>query len=269
MTMNRLIKIDFRKYFYNRTFWVLSALYVVLVVLVFTGAEAFINKIVSNVGKNSPVTIPNFSLYSFPFVWHNLAFLAGFFKIFLALIVIIFITNEFSYKTIRQNVMSGMSRVEFLFSKVLFVFFISLFVTLILFLTAFLLGLTHTEHITASLVFSKMYFVPTYFLEVFTFLLIALMFAFVLQKQGLTIGLFALYYYVVEPIIAFRLPDAVARFLPVRITAHLIDVPNSALMKLFGVNFREYVSWLDVSVCLAYSVLFVVITYLFLKNRDL
>ncbi len=267
--MKRLIKIDFRKYFHNRTFWVLSALYVVLAVFVFMVTESFLNHIMSNVGKNSPVAIPDFSLYSFPYVWHNMAFLAGFFKIFLAFIVIIFITNEFNYKTIRQNVMSGMSRVEFLFSKVIFVFFITLAVTLVLFLSALLLGITHTEHVTTALVFSKIFFIPTYFLEVFTFLLMAMMFAFLIQKQGLAIGIFALYYYVAEPIIAFRLPDGVARFLPIKMITHLIEVPNSSLMKLFGINFRETVSRIDIWGSLGYSVLFVVIVYLFLKNRDL
>jgi len=267
--MNRLIKIDFRKYIHNRTFWVLSALYVVLVVFVFMVTESFLNHVMSNVGKNSPVTIPGFSLYGFPYVWHNMAFLAGFFKIFLAFIVIIFITNEFNYKTIRQNVMSGMSRVEFLFSKVIFVFFIALAVTLVLFLSALFLGIFHTEHLSVALIFSKIFFVPAYFLEVFTFLLMAMMFAFLLQKQGLAIGIFALYYYVAEPIIAFRLPDGVARFLPIKMITHIIDVPNSSLMKLFGVNFRETVSRIDVLGCLGYSVLFVVVVYLFLKNRDL
>jgi len=267
--MNRLIKIDFRKYYHNRTFWVLSALYVVLVVFVFMGIESFLNHVVSNVGKNSQVAIPNFSLYSFPYVWQNLAYVAGFFKIFLALIVIIFVTNEFSYKTIRQNVMSGMSRVEFLFSKVVFVLFISLGVTLVLFLSAMLLGFAHTGHITTALVFGKMFFVPAYFLEVFAFLLMAMLFAFVLQKQGLSIAIFALYYYVLEPIIAFKLPDNVAHFLPLKMIAHLIDVPNSSLMKIFGVNFRETVSWMDIWGCLGYSVLFIVLVYLFLKNRDL
>lgn len=267
--MNRLLKIDFRKYFYNRTFWVLSILYVTLIVLVFMGAEAFINNVVTNVGKNSSVSVPTFSLYSFPYVWHNLTFLAGFFKIFLAFIVIIFVTNEYNYKTIRQNVMSGMSRADFLLSKVIFVFFISIAVTLILFLSAFFMGLSHTEHIHSAIVFSKIFFVPAYFLEVFTFLLMAMMFAFLLQKQGLTIGIFALYYYVGEPIIAYGLPKGFARFLPIKMITHLIDIPNSSLMKLFGVNFRETVSWLDVWSCLLYSVLFVVIVYLFFNKKDL
>jgi len=84
--MNKLIKIDYRKYAHSRSFWVLSALYVVLVVFVFMVIESFLNHVMTNVGKGSSVTIPGFSLYSFPYVWHNMAYLAGFFKIFLALI---------------------------------------------------------------------------------------------------------------------------------------------------------------------------------------
>ncbi len=267
--MKRLIKIDFRKYARNRTFRILGLLYVVLVVFVFLVTESFLNHVISHVGKGSPVTVPDFSLYSFPYVWHNMTFIAGFFKIFLALIVIIFVTNEYSYKTIRQNIMSGMSRVEFLLSKVIFVFFISFAVTLVLFLTALFLGIFHTEHLTVALVLAKIYFVPAYFLEIFAFLLLAMLFAFVLQKQGLAISVFALYYYVLEPVVAFKLPDAIARFLPIKMITHLIDVPNSSLMKLFGVNFRETVSWTDVWGCAAYSLLFIALVYLFLKNRDL
>jgi ABC-2 type transport system permease protein len=267
--MKRLIKIDFRKYYRNRSFWVLIGLYVVLVVFVFAVIESFLNHVVTHVGKGSQIPIPAFSLYSFPYVWHNLAFLAGFFKIFLALIVIIFVTNEFNYKTIRQNIMSGMSRVEFLFSKVIFVFFIALAVTLVLFLSALLLGFMHTENLEPGLVFSRMYFVPAYFLEVFTFLLFAMLFGFLLKKQGLTIGIFALYYYVIEPMVAFRLPENVARFLPVKMITHLIDVPNSSLMKLFGIHFRENILATNVVGCLIYSVVFVFLVYLSLKNSDL
>ena len=265
----RLIKIDFRKYYRSRSFWVLSGLYVVLVIFVFMVIESFLNHVVTQVGKGSQIKVPEFSLYSFPYVWHNLAFLAGFFKIFLALIVIIFVTNEFNYKTIRQNVMSGMSRTEFLFSKVIFVFFLALAVSAVLFFSALLLGLTHTENLQAGMVFSKMYFIPAYFLEVFTFLLFALMFGFLLKKQGLSIGIFALYYYVVEPMVAFRLPEGVARFLPIKMITHLIDVPNSSLMKLFGVNFRETVSAVDAVGCLVYAALFAAIVYFHLRRSDL
>ncbi|UBM62889.1 hypothetical protein LA303_02655 [Candidatus Sulfidibacterium hydrothermale] len=267
--MKRLLLIDFRKYSHNRTFWTLGILYLVLMVFVFVVIQSFLNHAVINAGKNSSVAIPQFSLYSFPYVWHNLAYLAGFFKIFLALIVIIFVTNEFQYKTIRQNVMSGMSRTEFIGSKIIFAGMIALAATLILLLSGGILGLANTEKITFVSVFSQMQFVAAYFLEIFTFLLLALLFAFVLQKQGLAIGIFALYYYVLEPILGYRLPAHVARYLPVKSITHLIDVPNSALMKLFGVQFRTTISMADVVACFTYSLLFSVLIYLYLKNRDL
>jgi len=222
-----------------------------------------------NVGKNSPIAIPDFSLYSFPYVWHNLAFLAGFFKIFPALIVIIFITNEFSYKTVRQNVMAGMSRGEFLFSKLFFVFLYSLASAVILLFTALILGITHTQVITSAIVFQKMYFVAAYFLELFTFSILALMIAFLVKKQGLSIGVLALYFYVIEPLVAYKLPDGVSYFLPVKVMGRLIDIPNSSLMKIFGVNFREYIAVQDVVLCLFYSLFFIAIVYWFLKKSDI
>ncbi len=267
--MIRLIKIDFRKYFYNRSFWVLTALYFLLIVLVFAGAEGFINKIMHNAGKNSPIAIPDFSLYSFPYVWHNLAFLAGFFKIFPALIIIIFITNEYGYKTIRQNVMAGLSRNEFLWSKVIFAFLFSLASAMVLFLMALILGFTHTEHLTSALVFQKMVFVAAYFVEVFTFSLFALMVAFLVKKQGLAIGVLALYFYVIEPLLAYKMPDEVSKYLPMKTIGRLVDIPNSSLMKLFGVNFKEYVAFSDVLLCLGYSLLFVLVVKWVLHKSDI
>lgn len=267
--MLRYIRIDFRKYFYSKTFWVLFLLYLVLNVIIFSGAEKFVNELVKTTSNGSPMMIPDFSLYSFPHVWHNLSFLGGFLKIFLGLIVIIFITNEFSNKTIRQNVMNGMSRQQFLFSKVSFVFIMSGIATLLLGVTAAVLGWTHTEEISMELIGQKMGFVPAYFLELLTFSSLALMIGFLLKKSGLAIGLLGLYYYIVEPIIAFKLPDSVSQFLPVSSMGNLIDVPNSSLMKMFGVNFREYVSLQDVFVCILYSVVFIMVVSLVLRKSDI
>ncbi len=267
--MIRLLKIDFRKYFYNRSFWVLFLIYVLLNLLVFTGAEKFVNEIVQNAGSSTPLEIPGFSLYSFPLVWHNLSYLGGFFKIVLALIVIIFITNEFSYKTIRQNIMNGMGREQFLFSKVIFVFVLSFAATLLMFVTGLFLGYAHTNEVSFALFIQKIGFIPAYFLELFTFSSLALLVGFLLRKTGLSIALLALYYYAFEPILSYRLPENIAAYLPLKSMGNLIDVPNSSLMKMFGVNFREFVSMPDVYLCSLYSMVFIGIVYLILRNKDL
>ena len=230
--------------------------------------EKFINQAISSAKTNAAIPVPDFSLYSFPYVWQNLAFLGGFFKIFIALIVVIFVTNEYSYKTIRQNVMNGMSREQFLASKVLFSVLLSFSAALILFLSGMALGLGHTEELDSVSVFSKMEFIGAYFLELLTFSLLAMFTGFLLKRSGLAIGLLAVYYYIGENVLSFMLPDRISNYLPVESMANLIDVPNSALMRMFGVNFSEFVSVPDVFICSAWSLLFVGMTWLLLKNRD-
>jgi ABC-type transport system involved in multi-copper enzyme maturation permease subunit len=266
--MLRLLKIDFKKYAYNRTFWVLLLIYFTLIVALFFGMEKILNQVLSNAKTSTQMPVPDFSLYSFPYVWQNLAFVGGFFKIFIALIVVIFVTNEYSYKTIRQNVMNGLSREQFLASKVLFALILSFSASVILFLSGIALGIEHTIELSFALIFEKIAFLGAYFLELFAFSLLAMFTGFLLKRSGLAIGLLAIYYYIGENILAFLLPENTSRFLPVKSMGNLIDVPNSALMKMFGVNFSEFVSVPDVFICSFWSVFFIGMTWLLLRNRD-
>lgn len=267
--MLRLIKIDFKKYFYSKVFWVMISIYALLLLLVFFGAEKFINGVLANASTSAPVTMPGFTLYSFPFVWQNLAFFAGFLKIFLALIVLFFITNEFSNKTMRQNIMNGMSRNQFILSKLIFVILLSLVSAAILFISGFILGVTYTEENTIALMLQKVVFIPAYFLEVLTYSILAMFIAFLLKRSILAIGALALYSYIIEPIISASLPDSLAKFLPGEAIGNLIDIPNSALMKMFGVSFSESVSTLDAITCLFYCCLLTGLIFLFYQRKDI
>lgn len=267
--MLRLIKIDFKKYFYSKVFWVMISIYAALLLLVFFGAEKFVNGVLANASTTAPVTMPGFTLYSFPYVWQNLAFFAGFLKIFLALIVLFFITNEFSNKTMRQNIMNGMSRNQFILSKLFFVILLSLASTLILSISGLILGLSYTEEYTITLALQKAIFIPAYFLEVLTFSILAMFIAFLVKRSILAIGALALYSYIIEPIISGSLPDSLAKFLPGEAIGNLIDIPNSALLQMFGVSFRENVSTQDAITCLVYSFLFTSLIFLFYQKKDI
>ncbi len=267
--MIRLLKIEMRKILPNRTFWVLGILYILFMGLVFFGTQGFINEVASDAGKNSPIPIPDFSIYNFPGVWHNLTYIAGYFKVFLAILVIILITNEFSYKTIRQNVISGMSRMDFLKSKVISVVMIALAATLLIFIAGLILGFIYSTNYTVSDVFSRTFFLFGYLLELFSFLIFAFMIGFLVKRSGFAMGLLLLYYVIIEPIIVYKLPDAWENFMPLNAISNLIDVPNTALMKLFGVEFQDYISIADVALVSGFTVLFLGITYLVLMKRDL
>ena len=69
-------------------------------------------------GFGQEINIDRIPLYHFPDIWQNLAWTSGLLKMGVAIMVVVSITNEYTYRTIRQNIIDGMSREEFLLSKV-------------------------------------------------------------------------------------------------------------------------------------------------------
>lgn len=267
--MKKLIDIELRKIVAYRTFWIMLGLYALLSTLVFIGIESFINNVTTNATRESNMKIPDITLYAFPAIWHNITFLAGYFKIFLGILMLALITNEFNYKTIRQNVINGISRSDVVFSKFLLAIIISVFAMILIFITGLFLGLFNSPELNLSTIFKEFSFIPAYFLEILTYLSLAIFFGFIVKRQGLAIILLLLYSFIAEPILAYKLPKIVANHLPLQTMGNLIQVPNSALMKLAGIEFQNYVGLDDVITCLLYIGLFVSLAYYFLKKMDL
>lgn len=267
--MIRLLKIEFKKVANNKTFWILVGLYAIIAGTIFFGVQTVINEFMVDAGKKAPIPVSKISLYEFPGIWQNLTYLAGYLKMILAIVVIIFITNEYAYRTIRQNIITGLSRWDFLVSKLLMVAAISFAATLFLFIIGLILGFTNTPEVTFSMMFDNLIFVFTYFLELFAFMTFALMLGILAKRSGFSIGLLFLYFYVIERYINYKLPNDLGDFLPIQAIGRLIDIPNTALMKIFGLNFRAYIALQDVLVVGFYTALFIFLMHLILKKRDL
>jgi ABC-type transport system involved in multi-copper enzyme maturation permease subunit len=267
--MIRLLKIEYKKVRGSKVFWTLTGLYALLIILFFFGIQGFIDDLADEANKKSPIPLPGLSAYSMPDIWHNLTYVAGYFKIFLGVIVIILITNEYSYKTIRQNVISGFSRWDFMSSKFLTIGVISLAATLLVFIIGMILGLMYTEEISAAVVFGKTEFLLAYFLEIYAFLMLSLFIGVLVKRSGFAIGLLLLYYYIVEPVARYKLPDEVGDFFPKKAIGTLIDIPNTSIMRLFGVEFQDYISLWDALLVVAYVLLFGFFSYYIIKKRDL
>jgi len=267
--MSYIYRITARKLFKSRTFWIMLALYGFSLSTLIFGVEAFIRNVTINAGNNSPIPIPEISVYTFPDIWQNLSYLTGFLKLFPALIVIIFVTAEYSYKTNRQHIMNGMSRESYFFSQLVFLVGMALFSTLLMVFLTLFLGFQHTSDISLSLVFSKSYFSLAYFMELLTFMSIAFFTAIIIRRSGLAIITFLLLYTVIEPISRFYLPEILAQNMPFKRIGNLIDVPNTSLMKLFGVSFRTNIDTFDLLFVVFYAVFFTFLSYLLIKKRDL
>jgi ABC-2 type transport system permease protein len=257
------------KIFNYRTFWILTGVYTSTLVLLMFSLQGIINNITFNVNNKSPLPIPDFSVYSFPAVWQNLTYIAGFLKIFPAFLIIILVTNEFTFNTLKQQIITGSTRLEFLTGKIFLILIFAISVAILIGITGLIAGLMQESPDFKEIIGSKLLFIPAHALELFTYMMFAAFLAVLLKRAGIAVIAFLLYSLILERILAFRLPDNISRFLPLEATGNLIPLPNSSLMKLFGVSFSEYTSMSDIAICSGWVIVFALLIYSILLKRDL
>ena len=264
--MIRLHQIAFRKLVHYPTFWILLGLHLLLSTLVVMGLENFAGSFELNGNKMSASDLQQFGLFAFPDVWHNIGFVAGFFKFILALIVIIDVTNDYTFRVNRQHIIDGLSHFEYTLTKLTVVFWLALIAAVALLVSGLQLGFAHTAEWGSALVFEKFSFLGGYFVEVLTYLSLALLIATVVKRSGLSIGLLILYSWIIEPLLGFFLPDQIQIYLPMETLGALIEMPYKGF---FGEIPQSQVSWGVVGMALVYFVLFSLATYFYISKRDL
>ena len=270
--MRRLLKIELRKIFYNRIFWIALGGYILMMVFVLLmmrhQIESF-NDRISESTKGFLPLIPT-EIYSFPHVWHNLTFIARFLKIFLGVIMVILVTNEYNYNTLRQNMINGLSRFELLYAKFLDAVLLSSVAVTLIFVFGLISGFVTTDNLLFEDVFSKMSYLAAYFLMLISFLSFVIMLAFLLRKAILVLGLLLLYIFILEPIIAFKYSDSFGDFLPIRSMNLLIEIPDTPIFALFNQKPQyDGISALHIFLSILYATVFLSVSYWYLKKKDL
>jgi ABC-2 type transport system permease protein len=276
--MITLLKIEFRKILTYKVFWILIGLYFLFLGLGIFMAEFILNDWVNNFNKRFPIPMPHVTLYFFPDIWQNLTFFASirYVLIFPALVVIILITNEFTNKTIRQNVVNGLSKQDFLFSKLQFILLFSIVVTVALGIVIFFLGLSHSDAQQTGMMWRKFVFLPGFFFQILCYLIFAFFFGFLLRHTGLSIALFTLYTLIIEPVIYYILkipffqPNNVSPYLPVNSVLRIVEYPAIPfLQKFMGITLQNSVSSLNCGIALLYSIVMIGIVFWLLIRKDL
>src|SRR6056300_1917218 len=115
--MKRLLQIELIKLLNNRASKALIYGYFILLTSI-----ALIAAIKFDIG---PIKfhLAEQGIFNFPYIWHFNAFIGAFFKIFLAVVIVSMTANEYSNKTIKQNLIDGLNKREFLHSKWIMVIF--------------------------------------------------------------------------------------------------------------------------------------------------
>ncbi len=267
--MIELLKIDLKKLTSYRTFWVVCGLY--FITLGFgaaSGMEAlkWLARTFEDFGEE--LNIDRIPLYHFPDVWMNLIWVGGFLKVVLAIMVVISVTNEFAYRTVRQNIIDGLSRFEFLLSKMLTNVLLSLMSVVMIFVIGLVTGMIYSPSIDWSKVVTDLEFFPAYFLEIFFFLSYALMLGVLIQRSGLTIILLLLSQ-MIEAIIKAKVDNFapwIIPYFPMQSIWDLIAVP---FPRYAFQEIQDYVSPLTVFIVAAWTFIFNYLSYWKLSKADI
>jgi ABC-2 type transport system permease protein len=220
--MLRLLKVEWMKVRHYRTFWVLSILYLVSVFGVNYIGYQFWDSRPRN--TNIPTGVIG-NPFDFPDVWHLVSFTTSFLMFMPGLLMIISFTNEYSFKTHRQNIIDGWSRQDFILVKMALTFILALVASIAVFLTAIGFGLYENA---ASFTFEKVEYVGYFFIQALSYCSAALVFSLLFKRSGITIGVYFLYTVILENMLAGflnRYADNIGRYLPLETTDNLIRLP--------------------------------------------
>lgn len=165
--------------------------------------------------------------FTFPEVWHTVAFFSSCFVFIPAVVVIMLISNEYTFKTHRQNIIDGWSRSQFVTSKLMDVLIISAIITILYFVVALLTGLANQERLIQD-TWGESKYILLFGLQTFAQLSIAFLVGFLIRKAFLALGVFLFYYIVLENIITglFRWKESeVGHYMPLEISDRMIPKP--------------------------------------------
>lgn len=218
------------------------------------------------------------SYYMFPNVWQTLGYVGNWLSYFiLGFISVLTVTNEFSNRTLRQNIISGVSRTDFFLSKLYFIIAISGVITLYYILIALGYGIVYTETVYMSKVMDNIDMVPRFFLMCLSFMSLGLLLGVTLRKTGIALFLYFAYIMFIERIIRFLIigkifGQDVTLYAPMSATNDLTPVPipkvvegltSTAKVRMF-LDPSEAIVVASVFLCI-----FFYLAYWQLKKRDL
>lgn len=185
--MQQLLKTEWLKIKNYTAFKVLSIFFLVGVVLTNYIVYVFNKNVVENV--KAVGMMGNFNPYSFENTWQTTSYATGFLLILPALLIIILVTNEYTYKTSRQNVIDGWSRQEFIDVKIVMALIVSVVSTLMVILTALVFALFSKSDFSLNSVSHVGFF----FLKSLSYNMIAVLVSVLIKRTGFAIGLYFIY----------------------------------------------------------------------------
>ena len=275
--MLRLIQLELQKLWLNKASKVLI---IISFILPFT--VLILSSIKINFFGFFTLELGELGIFNFPVIWHITTFFASQFKFFFAIVAASMIGNEYSNKTLKQNLIDGLSKKEFILSKFYTIVFFSLCATILIGLATFFIGLYYSSYTEASIIFREVEFLLAYFVKLVGFFSLCLFLGMLVKRSAFALG-FLFILYILEWIIfgllswqtnSMDLAFNIKRFFPLESMYKLIDEPfRRIVMTKFpdkaDIAYDYAVHWYEIAIVLGWSAIFIFLSYQLLKKRDL
>jgi ABC-2 type transport system permease protein len=268
--MTELLKIEWLKLKNYTAFKVIAICFIV-------GVFAT-NYIVYSVNKNIVNNVPaagmvSFSPYNFENTWQTTAYATGFILLLPAMLLAILLTNEYGYKTHRQNIIDGLSRSQFISVKLMLALLFAIASTLLVFITALLFGLGSGTSFSVN----GISFVGYFFLKALSYNVIAILISVLVKRTGFAIGLFFIYLGA-ENIISQLLTGLSIKlknegssidlgnlgdYLPMNAADGLLEFPDNPIKSMGKMVMPTDYTWVVFTLAIAYLIIF----YMWSRNK--
>jgi ABC-type transport system involved in multi-copper enzyme maturation permease subunit len=276
--MWRLLQIELHKIRYNRGSLLLIISYFVLLTSI-----ALIAAIKFDIGPIK-FNLAEQGIFNFPYIWQLNTYLAAILKIFLMLVIVSMMSNEYSNNTLKQNLIDGLSKQEFVLSKFYTVILFALVSTIFVGLTTLILGLIYSDYTEFAIVMTDLNYLLAYFIKLVAFFSFGLFLGVLVKRSAFAIGLLFIWFIVESIFIGlmkwnWKIPnyEHFTQFLPLNAMSNLIKEPftrfnavKTAAKQLGETIIKDFsVQNIDLLIVMIWIVIFIYTTYFILKKRDL
>jgi len=277
--MLRLLTIEFHKLRHNTASKVLTIIYFGLLTCI-----ALIAAIKFEWGSFK-IHFADDGFFNFPYIWHFNTYVAATFKFFLLLVIVSMMSNEYSYKTLKQNLIDGLSKKEFILSKFYTVVTFAGFSTLFVFIVSLVLGLIYSDFDELGIIFSGLEYFVGFFIKLVGFFSFGLFLGILVKRSAFAIGAMFIWY-IIEWVIfgllgwkfvSWNTAQNIKNFFPLEAMSNLIKEPGTrfnavkTVVTLINDGFtKNYdVQILDVLIVCIWTFIFIYGSFRLLKKRDL
>lgn len=282
--MLRLLDIEFHKLKHNRASKVLIIIYFGLLTSI-----ALISAIKFDIG---PIKfhLAEQGIFNFPFIWHFNTYVTAGFKFFLLLVIVSMMANEYSYKTLKQNLIDGLSKKEFILSKFYTVIAFAGISTFFVFIVSLILGLVYSDYNEFSIIISDLDYLFAFFIKLVGFFSFGLFLGILIKRSAFAVASMIVWL-LIESIIKgllywnfshiktnrSEIVERITQFFPLEAMANLIKEPFTRLNAVKSITnqltidmSKDYsVSYLNILIVLVWAAIFTYLSYKLLQKRDL